>query len=96
MKNAEFRVHCKSRELSRKSPIFRASFRIFIWNNQNSFQSFRNSCEYIELKLVQKVRDLHTYYEIGLENKKFSEKFQDFQKQFQSFSKIVIHFKRNA
>ena len=33
---------------------------------------------YVEVKLVQKVGDIHKFYEIELENKKFSEKFRDF------------------
>ena len=72
--NAAFLIYCKSREFCRKSLTFHAHFRKI----HNYFEFFRNSCKNIEVKLVKKIGDYHRFYEIGLENKKFSEKFREF------------------
>ena len=53
------------------TPICEYSFKKFRIN----LSSLKNHVRNIEVKLVQKIGDFHTFYEIGLENKKILEKF---------------------
>ena len=67
-------------------PTFEYWFEKFRINLSSSEHHVKN----IEVKLVQKAGDFHTFYETGLKNNKFSEKFHNFQKEFRAF----LHFKR--
>ena len=55
---------------------------LFIGKIKNYFKFFRKSRKNIEMKLVQKVENFHTSYEIALGNKKFSQKSQELQINF--------------
>ena len=79
-------------------PMFEYSFEKFT----NNLSSPETHVKNIEVKLVQKIEDFHTLYGIDLENKKFSEKSRDFQRNsaifrvFHTNFLIFSRFKGNA
>ena len=71
----------------------------FFFLNTNNLLKNADFLVYGKSAEFSRVGDFHTFYQIGLENKKFSEKFCNFQKEFSfsdKFSEIFINFKRNA